>query len=889
MFGLASLCAGLLLSLEAVAQVSSRERSLKLSHQASHQLKQSPQVEAISSYQRGLKAFRQNLLDEAQTQWQQALKQAELDQDLPGQLKALEGLGLIAQRQEQLVMARQRFENAQQLAVQLGDRASQANTLGNLGNLAQAESNYLEALDAYSQALKIYLELSNPRRQGQILTNLGNVHTALGEYAVARKLYQQGLTLAEQHQDRSGQLRALNSLGLAAASQGRYSTAEPYYYQAWQIIHWEAAAPTVEATLLYNLGALEHAQQRFAQAQNYYEQALNLNPNNPSLVSSLESGMALLLMEQEQFEPAIDLLKTGLAKLADEQNPQRRALLLNNLGHVYFKAGQLPAAEQTLYEAIALQEQIRRGLITQGEQTDLNRVSLFDTQIHPYATLQEVLVTQGKFQAALLVAEQARAKALAELIRPSPSRPKTVDPEEVLETEAGKEAEAQMSLAQLQDLARSRQATLIEYAIIPDQDQIIQGKLQGEAKAIYIWVIQPDGQVRFREVDLKPLQEEGLTLAALLTNARCFDHRSICRQRLVNSTNFPSSTGPSRSFQFNSPPPTIPSGNSEGDSPVIAQQKRYRHLQRFHQLLIEPIAEWLPTDPTASVVIIPHNQLFSLPFSALQNSEGKFLIDRHVLTYAPSLKVFQLMEPVDVEKRWERPLLVGNPTMPLLHQATGPSRSLAPLPDSAVEVQAIGKALRVNPWVGAIATESAITAQLPQASWIHLATHSLLSYQVPDRSKQASKNSQTAQQASVSTARITSGWQAVPGAIALAPGQDAISEPGQDGLLTASEIMQLEIQAELVVLSACDTGRGDITSDGVIGLSRAWLGAGAKGVLASLWAVPDDATSMLMQQFYQHLHRGYSQGEALQQAMITTRQQFPNPEQWAAFTLMAAP
>ena len=122
----------------------------------------------------------------------------------------------------------------------------------------------------------------------------------------------------------------------------------------------------------------------------------------------------------------------------------------------------------------------------------------------------------------------------------------------------------------------------------------------------------------------------------------------------------------------------------------------------------------------------------------------------------------------------------------------------------------------------------------------------------------------------------------VPGALALTPGN------GEDGLLTAAEILEMDLQAELAVLSACDTGRGRITGDGVVGLSRALITAGVPSVIVSLWAVPDAPTAALMTEFYRQLQPGQTKAQALRQAMLVTLETHPEPINWAAFTLMGA-
>jgi CHAT domain-containing protein len=97
----------------------------------------------------------------------------------------------------------------------------------------------------------------------------------------------------------------------------------------------------------------------------------------------------------------------------------------------------------------------------------------------------------------------------------------------------------------------------------------------------------------------------------------------------------------------------------------------------------------------------------------------------------------------------------------------------------------------------------------------------------------------------------------------------------------------MKLQAELVVLSACDTGRGKITGDGVIGLSRSLISAGVPSVMVSLWSIPDSPTAELMSQFYTNLkERRMDKAQALRQAMLTTMKTHPSPRDWAAFTLI---
>lgn len=106
-------------------------------------------------------------------------------------------------------------------------------------------------------------------------------------------------------------------------------------------------------------------------------------------------------------------------------------------------------------------------------------------------------------------------------------------------------------------------------------------------------------------------------------------------------------------------------------------------------------------------------------------------------------------------------------------------------------------------------------------------------------------------------------------------------------LLTASKLLDLKLNAELVLLSACDTAQGKLAGDGMIGLSRSLITAGARSVIVTLWATPDNPSAWLITEFYRHLQMNSDKAQALSQAMLTTMKQCPNqPSAWVAFTLI---
>jgi CHAT domain-containing protein len=295
-----------------------------------------------------------------------------------------------------------------------------------------------------------------------------------------------------------------------------------------------------------------------------------------------------------------------------------------------------------------------------------------------------------------------------------------------------------------------------------------------------------------------------------------------------------------------------------GTHETNASARLNAQLQQLHQLLIDPIAELLPADPTASVIFIPQDELFLVPFAALQDADGTYLIDRHTILTAPAIQVLASTQAQQQQVRQanlQDMLVIGDPTMPPLSLVPGaPPEFLQPLPGAEAEAIAIAHLLDTAPLLGDAATKSTVVQQMPNARIIHLATHGIL-----DES------------------------QGLNGGVVLAA---AGTGEFNEGLLTAAEIAQMDLHAELVVLSACNTGQGRITGDGVIGLSRSLVLAGVPSVVVSLWAVPDAPTGELMVEFYRQLEQTDNKAQALRQAMLNIREEYPDPIAWAAFTLI---
>jgi filamentous hemagglutinin family protein len=711
------------------------------------------------------------------------------------------------------------YQQSLSIARSLSDAREEGIALDGMGNINQALGDYVTAIEYHQRALAIKRNLGNRAAEAQTLGSLGNAYEALGDYTKANEYYEQTLATVRTIADRKTEGIILQALGTIQANLGENAKAIRYYKQSL------ATAQAIgdrqnEGSTLGNLGFIYYVQGDYTKALEYSQQSLEIirQVGDRRTAGAVLGNIGLVYEKLGDLPRAIEYHKQSLETAQTIGDRKGEWVTLAQLGNALFQSGNIREAEKKLRAAIEVLESLRPRL------DDMHKVSIFDTQVLTYALLQQILVAQGKPEAALEIAERGRARAFVELLaqRLSPATTKSTS------------NIAPPTIEQIKKIARERNATLVQYSIVPE-NFLLQGKRQGVPSELFIWVIQPTGEVVFRQVDLKPLrQQQNLTLNGLVAAMRCFNFRA-CQKRAITR-------GELQPFNLTLQNQRIVS------RPQVQSTDQY--LQQLHQLLIEPINDLLPTDPNAHVIFIPQEQLFLVPFGALQEKDGKFLIENHTILTAPSIQVLELthQQRQRIGKGRGESLVVGNPTMPAIGQ---PPEQLSSLPDAEEEAKAIAPLLKTNALIGNQATKLAILQQMPKARIIHLATHGLMNNE-----------------------------QGLKSAIALAPsGED-------NGLLTAEEILNLKLNAELVVLSACNTGRGKITGDGVIGLSRSLISAGVPSVIVSLWSVPDSPTAFLMTEFYRQLQQNPDKAQALRQAMLSTIKQHPDPQDWAAFTLI---
>ncbi|HIK18881.1 MAG TPA: tetratricopeptide repeat protein [Leptolyngbyaceae cyanobacterium M33_DOE_097] len=733
--------------------------------------------------------------------FEQALPLYRAAQNRRSEAGTLTNMGNAYSQLTQYTRAIDYYEQSLPIFRALQDRKGEAGSLNGLGNAYLFMSQYAKAIAYFEQALPVYQAVQEPDSEAIVLMNLGNAYNFLSQYAQAIRYFEQALPLYRTAKNRRGEADALGNLGISYNYLSQPMKAIRYFEQALPIYR-AVQNPNREADALNNLGTAYYSLSQHPKAIAYFEQALSLyrtvkdRKGEAGALANLGGSYAAL----SQPAKAIASYKQALPIYQSLQNRDGESITLNNLGDTYFKMGELAQAEPLLRQSIQVRECIRVGL------KDDQKISIFESQSDAYRTLQQVLVAQNKSTEALEIAERGRARAFVELLAQrlnSNSKPSAnctpVQPP---------------TLAQIQQIAKQQNATLVEYSVI-DRDRLL------------VWVVQPNGQIHFRSVDLTA-DLNGVSLAEWVKATRAEDLN--VRGRGL--------------------------GVFESDLTVDAEEKLDKaNLQTLHQWLIEPIAELLPTTPDERIIFIPQGALFLVPFAALRDAAGKHLIEKHTIAVAPSIQTLALTRAQKTAEKRQKvgtTLIVGNPAMPKVVVEAGKDPvQLSPLPGAETEAQALAALLKTPALIGTQATEATIKAQMPQASLIHLATHGLLDDNF-----------------------------GINSSIALTPTRD------EDGFLTAAEISNLSLQATLVVLSACDTGRGTITGDGVIGLSRSLISAGVPSVVVSLWAVPDAPTAFLMTEFYKNLETSNDKAKALRQAMLTTMQRYEKPRDWAAFTLI---
>ncbi|XP_025088925.1 tetratricopeptide repeat protein 28-like isoform X2 [Pomacea canaliculata] len=806
---------------------------------------------------------------------------------LADQDKAYRGLGNAHKAVGNLQQALVCFEKRLYVAHQLSSCAAKASAYGELGCLHSLLGNFEQAVSCLEQQLGIAREMGDKECEGDAACGLGGVYQQMCEYETALKYHGMDLHIAEVITSKVRQCRAYGNLGLSHESLGNYKEAVKHQEQ-----HLSIAAEMndrVAKTLAYSsLGRVHQALGHHTQAVQYLQQGLTI---------------------AEQ-----------LRRREDE------AKIRHRLGLALWGSGNLEECQKQMNTAADLFETIRR----ESQCSSEYKLSLFDLQTACYQALQRVLVTLGRPDEALVVAERACTRAFIDLL---------------LERQAGS---AGLFNGTTMDLSP---ITIDQMTATVAKQKALVLCFSVAAGSLYTWLLSPKkGLVKFHELSLWELENDtdGVDTQSLLSvsSTSLLDHcvgqvresmgiethiattssghRSGRIQNLQDVSDAESDANSevfqqqleelggrlnaesdrtgflamiNRAHTFNSSAVSLGSvlslpSSSLGLSLTPQRQASFKKcggrspLSTLYQCLMAPMEEAIAQqaecqEEPQDLVLVLQGDLYLIPFLMLRAEQAqRYLFERFNLIIVPSISALNNTEKLDSHGRpliaSSGALVVGNPQLtPSICQHW----HLKEIPGAEYEARILGELLSCRPLIGSEATKGAVLHQVEQVEVIHFATH--ISW------KLSSIVLSPGEFAASTSAQHFPVIDSDDSASDVSPlGGPSLSEY----LLTAADILNLRLHAKLVVLNSgyTDDRAGRVNTDGVVGLTRALLSAGAQCVLFSLWPVPDAASKLLMRTLYSALQEGQCITQALSKAVKTVQstKQFSHPANWGGWVVV---
>ncbi|WP_225413091.1 CHAT domain-containing tetratricopeptide repeat protein [Stigmatella hybrida] len=795
-----------------------------------------------------------------------------------------------------------------------------ARLLGNLATLYMLRGMHGQAEPLYQRAIVIIEMALSPRHPdlADSLNSLANLYVEQGLYSRAEALYLRSIALVEAALGKRhiSVATSLNSLANLYADQHMYDRAKPLYLRALSIR--EAALgpnhPNV-ASALSGLANLYADKGLYKRARVLHQRALGirkdaLGPDHPDIAASLDS-LADLYKVQGLYRQAESLYRSALAivkKSLGESHPLF-ASLINDLGQIYSAQGHLAEALPLFTQAFSSSElRLRQEALDFSE----SRLSSFLQYLRAdeqrlYSLLSAHPEDEGVRHLALSAVLLLKGRSVAETANISRTLYRRLGPED-LDT-----------LERLRGL-RTQLAILSFEGPGPLRAEIYQQRLRSleeEGDSLEAELAKRSAPLRALSALPPPAEIVGRVAASLSKESALVEFITYQDTPLLPKPGTPpaKAPGPMRYMALVlSPDASIRTVDLGPTAPIDRAASRLRDALAEKEASFQPIAEELyrrafqPLVPllgqACRLFLSPDGQLGLVPFSALHDGQG-FLLDafefshltsgRELLSRAqdstpPPSHVFVLADP-DFTASAEAMLQGSTPYSNTLERffAAPPQElsrnSWVPLPGARLEAESIQRLLpQAKLFLGAKATKQRLL-YLPTPGILHLATHGFFLGDAP-----APANFRGL--ALVDALGSPPPPQKEPllnSGLVLAGAHVARSGPGSLGLeaslVTALELAGLDLWGtQLVVLSGCDTGRGEVhLGQGVYGLRRALVAAGAETVVVSLWKVNDDSTRLLMERYYRHLLAGKGRVTALREAMRELRLTHPHPHSWAPF------
>jgi CHAT domain-containing protein/Tfp pilus assembly protein PilF len=776
--------------------------------------------------------------------------------------RTLNYLGMVVSDQGDLKAGHDYYTRSLAIAERLApDGLDVANCLHNLGELAWERGDLVTAHDDFTRALAIYNRRApNSTLAANTILMLGLVAEVRGDLETAHDYFAQALKRHTQISPDSIEVAtALVNLGNVAHARGDLTAAHDNYSRALTILQRRVPDSTLVPNALTGLGFVAKARDDLTAAHDDHRRALEMrerqSPNSLRVAASL-NNLGIVAGARGDLKTARDYYTRAL-KILQQLAPDSLdvAINLSNLGEVAFAERRFAEALDNYSRAIVLIEAQRRHIVSPEA-----RALLVEQHTDRYAGLLRTYLALNDQSAAFSTLERARARSLVEMLSERRVDFAADAPKELLQKQQELDDQRNIAYKQLskldpeKDTARMEQLRADIAKIAIGQRQLVAEIRQKSPQYAALQYPQP--------LDLKGAQA-ALDAGTLLLMYLVGDDETYLFA--VTKTNLQLHRLKVKRGELRE--------RVEKFRLALANQAAFRPRGRaLYDLLVRPAQAQV--DKAQRVLICPDGSLHTLPFAALIQGKdgGRYFVEAKPLHTIVSMTVYaeiRKQQPSNHPTTQPSTLLaMGDPQYDALPEKVKQDSlkrgmKLTPLPHTRLEVEAIQKLYGKQAVVrlGRDANESMAKSESAQATMVHFACHGVLDNRNPLAS---------------ALALSAEGEAAHPGA------------PTEDGMLRAFEVLEkMKLNADLVVLSACETGLGEESkNEGIVGLTRAFQYAGAKSVVVSLWQIADESTAALMTAFYSELKKGTSKDVALQRAMATVRKnpKWAHPFFWAAFT-----
>lgn len=728
-------------------------------------------------------------------------------------------------------------------AENFGDVDTVADALADIAQMKGQLGDYRGAREDAERGLKL-LPPDPTGLRARMLSALGIAYLSTGRNREALKHLREALPIWE----KLGIPRLLglvqNNIGEAHRREGDYEEAEKHLRPALKILT-DAGDLAAANIVRNNLGLIPLFQKRWKEAFDYFKTVLDETPADadPNIRCVYLTNMAIVKRELGETEAAIDLAREA-ARIADEKgtlpNRFQAHLAVGKMRMSRRAAGDLAAGVEELKKAATFLEGIRGGL----RDPDLQQSFLADNAPF-YHTMADALHELKRDPEAFAAAEEGKARTLSDLLAAGKVRITKA----MTETEREEEQKLDQELQKMgRDLGSTFQT---------DARLVLEAKIAASRTALERF----RREVYRNHPELPVLRGRSAPASLIDLNRRVLSGGGgtavisylVGNHGTLMFVVLPGTPGPMLGVaEIEIPLAVLQQQVTDFWSACSREDGNYKPGARaLYKALLGPAVASLGDG--RPVVIIPDGPLHALPFHALEDAEGVPLAETRAVSYAPSatalLQMTDLAERrrADPGKDLDALLAVGAPRL---------SPDFGALPQSKPEIELLARRYGVHPLVDADASETTVKCSLEHARRIHISTHGKADEESPLYSYLV-----------------------------------LTEDEKNDGKLHAQEIVDLDIRADLVVLSACETARGEqVRGEGIVGLTWALFAAGAPATVVSQWQVSDQGTAELMQFFHEELKPGVSFAQALREAQKRLRKkpERSHPYYWAPFIVVGA-